>query len=154
MPSGGHARSGPAPDPNALRRDRVSDAATWIHLPATGRSAPPPPWPLAAPTQRERGLWKSEWTRPQALMWEALGQMLEVALFVRAVVVAEGPKATAADRSVVARLMDGLGLTVGGLARNRWIIDSEPERKQVARTDGPDRSGAKARFKTLEGGVA
>jgi len=88
-------------------------------------------------------------------MWEANGQAIEVALYVKAVVVAEGPKATAADRNVVIRLMDGLGLTVGGLARCRWIIDpaTGPSHK-VTPTDDPDRASAKSRFKTLEGGAA
>jgi hypothetical protein len=87
-------------------------------------------------------------------MWEADGQTLEVALFVRAVVVAEGRKATAADRTVVLRHMDGLGLTQGGLAKNRWIIDGRPREQKVKPTDGPDRTSAKSRFKTIEGGAA
>lgn len=88
-------------------------------------------------------------------MWERLDQVLEVALFVRAVVVAEGPKATASDRGVVARLMTDLGLTVGGLAKNRWVIDSPaPEQQKVTRPNDSDRASAKARFKTLEGGAA
>jgi hypothetical protein len=88
-------------------------------------------------------------------MWERDGQALEVALYVRAVVVAEGRKATASDRTVVLRLMDGLGLTQGGLARNRWVIDSEPAPAQkVTRPDDPDRASAKTRFQTLEGGAA
>ena len=153
MPSGGHARSGPAPDPNALRRNRPSDQAAWVHLPATGRDAPPPEWPLARPTKRALALWATEWMRPQALMWESLGQALEVALYVQAVIVAEGPKASAADRGIVLRQMDYLGLTVGGLAKNRWIIAPPPEQKAV-RTDDPARNSAKARFTALEGGAS
>ena len=37
-------RSGPAPDPNALKRDR--DGKQWAKLPAGGRTGAPPPWPL------------------------------------------------------------------------------------------------------------
>ena len=151
MPSGGHARSGPAPDPNALRRDR--DKIEWAHLPTAGRKGDPPPWPLSEASKRELRLWAAEWQRPQALMWEADGQALEVALYVRAVVVAEGPKATAADRGLVLRQMDGLGLTQGGLARNHWIIDSRPAEEQ-ARPNDTDRASAKTRFKTIPGGAA
>lgn len=53
MPRGGaRVNSGPPPDPNALRRDRPSDAAGWTILPAEGRrkangaAAGAPRWPL------------------------------------------------------------------------------------------------------------
>ena len=71
MPRGGaRTVSGPPPDPNALRRDRPSDAAGWVILPADGRPGDPPEWPLLWQTQREYDLWKREWSRPQAVMWE------------------------------------------------------------------------------------
>jgi hypothetical protein len=152
MPSGGaRARSGPPPDPNALRRDR--DKAEWTHLPAAGRTGDPPAWPLDRIRARERVLWASEWQRPQAVIWEARGQALEVALYVRAVVVSEGPKASAPDRNVVLRHMDDLGISSGGLAKNRWIIDGEAQ-QQVTRTDDPDHASTKARFRSIAGGVA
>lgn len=53
VPRGGaRVNSGPAPDPNALRRDRPSDAAGWTTLPAEGRRradgkpSASPRWPL------------------------------------------------------------------------------------------------------------
>lgn len=47
MASGGaRARSGPAKDPDALRRDRKDDAR-WKLLPAEGRKGPTPDWPLS-----------------------------------------------------------------------------------------------------------
>src|SRR5690606_37383206 len=62
MPRGGaRTVSGPPPDPNALRRDRPSDAAGWVILPAEGRPGDPPEWPLLWQTQREYDLWKREW---------------------------------------------------------------------------------------------
>lgn len=150
---GGHARSGPAPDPNALRRDR--DKAEWIHLPAAGRTAEPPPWPLSRPTNRELVLWAEEWRRPQALMWAVNGQDREVAFYVRAMRNAEAPKASVAAQTLVRQFMEGLGLSVPGLRANRWIIDDqEPEQSQVTRPNDPDRASAKARFKTLEGGAS
>lgn len=49
MPRGGaRINSGPPPDPNALRRDRPSDQAGWVTLPAAGRKGRPPEWPLPA----------------------------------------------------------------------------------------------------------
>lgn len=126
MSGGARAHSGPAPDPAALRRDRPSDAASWLHLPAAGRVGAPPPWPLTRPSSRELELWAKEWARPQALMWEANGQVLEVAMFVRTVKDAEKPKGSVASRTLVRQQMETLGLSLPGLARNRWIIDQEP----------------------------
>jgi hypothetical protein len=151
MPQGGaRSRSGPPPDPDALRRDRPSDQAGWIHLPAAGRPGEPPAWPLAKPTTRERTLWAAEWLRPQALMWESLGLVLEVAMYVRNVVAAEKPDASPPMRTLVLRQMDSLGLTVGGLARNRWVIDDVAGAKpEPAREAPPARVSAKERLKLV-----
>jgi hypothetical protein len=51
MVSGGaRVNSGPAPDPNALRRDRERglDKDGWLTLPAGGYTGPIPAWPLLA----------------------------------------------------------------------------------------------------------
>jgi len=151
VPSGGHARSGPPPDPNALRRDR--DRAEWRHLPASGREGPAPDWPLTRASPRETELWTDEWRRPQAIVWEQNHQEREVALYVRALVVAERPKATTSARLLVMRQLDALGLTTAGLRSNRWIIDAEAQ-QQVTRTDDPDHASTKARFRSIAGGVA
>ena len=79
MTSGGHGRSGPPPDPNALRRER--DSSTWTTLPPH-RDGPTPLWPLSRPTKRERDLWDSLWSLPQAVMWERSSQEREVAIYV------------------------------------------------------------------------
>src|SRR4051794_14263470 len=101
MPKGGaRVRSGPPPDPDALRRDRDSDG-DWLVLPVAGRQGDTPAWPLPTATERELKLWADEWRRPQALVWDRNGQHLEVALFVRAVVEAEDPRATTASRTLV-----------------------------------------------------
>jgi hypothetical protein len=151
MPSGGHARSGIPPDPNALRRDR--DKAEWRHLPASGREGPAPKWPLTRPTPREKALWAEEWARPQAIVWDENGQHREVALYVRAFAVAEEAGASVSARLLVMRQLDALGLTTSGLRANRWIIDAGQDQK-VKRSDDPDRAGAKSRFKTIEGGAS
>lgn len=153
MAKGGHARSGPPPDPNALRRDR--DQAEWLDLPAGGRDGDTPAWPLPDQLAGELDLWAKEWRRPQAVAWERNGQELEVALFVRALVVSEGPKASAADRNVVQRKMCDLGLTVPGLRANRWrIVDGAAPKGQV-RPQGPDWQSARDRLKVVkdEGGA-
>lgn len=150
MPSGGaRARSGPPPDPNALRRDR--DKVEWIHL--TARDGVAPPWPLTRPTARERELWERLWQKPQAVMWEAHDLIDEVALYVRTLKAAESPQGRTDERTLAVRLMTSLGINEDGLNRNRWIIDSEPASSGVKRND-PDRARSKARLKLLEDGAA
>jgi hypothetical protein len=148
MPSGGaRARSGPAPDPNALRRDRKDDGE-WRKLPASGRGGDVPEWPLSSASGRELELWELEWRRPQAVVWEENGQELEVALFVRSVVDAEAPRAPSAARTLVRQQMEALGLTVPGLARNRWrIVDDGVSEKP----DRPARKSARDRLKVVPG---
>lgn len=144
MVSGGHARSGPPPDPNALRRQR--DGADWVHLPAAGRTGEAPGWPLSRPSPRELRLWVAEWKRPQAIVWEATGLVLEVALYVRQVATAERRTSTAAERTLVLRQMDSLGLTTGGMARNRWVIDGDSaERDQPGEPQPAAAQSAKER---------
>jgi len=151
MPSGGaRARSGPAPDPNALRRDR--DNAGWTHLPAAGREGDPPAWPLARPSQRELAIWSTEWKRPQAIAWEQAGRELEVALYVRNVVRAEKPKAQASVGTLLMRQMTELGLTLSGIRHNRWVIDDGDEQSSAAVEPAKaSRSSARDRFSVIDG---
>lgn len=151
MASGGaRARSGPPPDPNALRRDR--DQKEWSDLPAEGREGPAPEWPLPEIGRDELALWEREWKRPQAVMWERNGQELEVALYVRAITVAEGAKATAADRNVVQRKMNDLGLTVPGLRANRWRIVSKDDKPAQQPKRGKSRKSARERLRVVKDG--
>lgn len=154
MPSGGaRARSGPPPDPNALRRDR--DAGEWTILPAEGRPGDPPVWPMEEQSGRESDLWEAFWRKPQALVWERLGQEFEVALYVRRLAEAEQPESSVALSTLVRQMADGLGLTTPGLRANRWRIDRPEEA-------APQRSGsapvsiapnsARARLKAVSGG--
>jgi hypothetical protein len=125
MSSGGaRAHSGPPPDPHALRRER--DKAEWAHLPVAGRDAEAPAFPLTRPTIRERELWAEEWRRPQALMWEANGQARQVAMYVRTLAEAEKPRASTQLRNLVKQQEEILGISLTGLARNRWTIDHGP----------------------------
>jgi hypothetical protein len=137
MASGGaRGRSGPPPERNAIRNGRAG--ADWIRLPATGRKGDPPAFPLPRSTKRERDIWAEEWRRPQAIMWEANGQALEVALYVRTLREAEIVKAPASLRTLLVRMQEHLGLSQPGLARNHWIIDTDPvEPPAAGETDAP-----------------
>jgi hypothetical protein len=156
MPRGGHAASGPAPDPNALRRNRPADAATWTTLPAEGRPDDPPEWPLLEPDGREWELWADLWTKPQAIMWEKLGQLYEVAMCVRMLARAEQPKSSIELQKVVRQYLDSLGLSTQGMLRNRWrIAVNEVAEKRATKTvkAAPGRS-MRDRLKAIDGGGA
>lgn len=143
------------PDPNALRRDRPSDQAGWTVLPFEGRQAPPPDWPLLSPNDREIELWLAMWQKPQAVMWERLGQEIEVALFVRKLAEAELPKASVELQKVVRQYLDSLGLSVGGMLRNRWRLTESPAdaaAKAEASAGPKPRSSARSRLKVVDGG--
>lgn len=151
MAKGVHGRSGPAPDPDALRRER--DSGSWITLPAEGRKGRAPKWPLAKQTAREKALWSREWKRPQAVMWERNGQELEVAIYVRSIVAAEKFDAPTNARVLLRQQQEALGLSIPGLARNRWKIAPRAEEKGSTprRTAAPS---SRARFKVVDGGRA
>lgn len=148
---GGHANSGPPPDPNAMRRDRGSDQASWVTLPEDGREGPTPEWPLSRPTAREKAMWAAEWLRPQAVMWERLGLHRSVAIHVRTSRRAEHPKATAALLTAVRQQEEELGISPSGLARRRWVIGVPAAQKRQQATGTEGRS-VRDRLTSIEGG--
>jgi hypothetical protein len=60
-------------------------------------------------------------------MWEANGQAVEVALYVRTLKDAERPKAPVSVRTLVKQQQEALGISLPGLLRNRWIIATTSE---------------------------
>ena len=102
---------GPAPDPNALRRDRKDDVG-WTTLPKCGRLTPAPEWPLLDLTDREWQLWQSLWRKPQAVLWEHTGQFLEVALLVRRLAEVEQAESAVTLGALVQKQMADLLLTI------------------------------------------
>ena len=148
MPSGGHAFSGPPPDPNALRRNRATDMAGWTTLPAEGRTGRPPRWPLEGQSPREKTLWRELWKRPQAIMWERLDQRYEVALFARNLARAETPMASVELQKVVRQYLDSLGLSVAGMLRNRWRL-AEQQQPAAAAAPVTARPSARSRLKVV-----
>ena len=147
---GARARSGPAPDPNALRRER--DAGEWTMLPAEGRAGDPPEWPLAELSSREAELWGQLWRKPQALMWERFGQELEVALYVRRLTEAELMDSRVNLSTLVRQMGDSLGLTTPGMRANRWKVSAEeqPEQRAAGGQRAP-RSSSRSRLKVISG---
>jgi hypothetical protein len=157
MKGGARARSGRAPDPNALRRER--DAGEWTELPMAGREGPAPKWPLTRPSARETGLWTELWLKPQAIMWERLGQQHEVALYVRRFAEAEQRNSPVNLSTLVRQMADSLGLTTPGLRAARWKIvrdktatAANPAANPAADSpDVPARASARDRLKVVGG---
>lgn len=149
---GSRGRAGRIPEPDALRRDRPSDIASWVDLPAH-REGAVPEWPLAAAVTRELDLWAGEWRRPQAVMWERNGQELEVAMYVRSLVDAESHDASVASRTLLKQLQEALGLSIPGMLRNRWRIppDVAPKRK-LAPVHAEDGVSMRDRLRMVSGG--
>jgi hypothetical protein len=156
MPRGGaRAHSGPAPDPNALRRER--DGGDWVTLPESGREGEAPSWPLPVlraklGREREAVVWAEEWARPQAIIWEAQHLERQVADYVRQRVHAERPRSktvTAGDRTLVRQMEYELGISLSGMAKLRWRIGSAaPERSRTEHA--APATSARERFGSLE----
>jgi hypothetical protein len=150
---GARARSGPAPDPTALRRER--DAGEWTILPSGGREGATPDWPLTEQSVREFELWERLWVMPQALMWERFGQELEVALYVRRFSEAELMDSRVNLSTLIRQMADSLGLTTPGMRANRWKIDrpEDAASHEASSSVSPiAANSARARLKAISGG--
>lgn len=121
---GARARSGPPPDPNALRRARANDPA-WTKIPAAGRGKPAPEWPLVEPSERELALWNSWWQLPVAVIWDESDSNYYVAFTVRMFAEAEQPKARTEDRKSLNQMMANLYLTPDSLLRARIVVSHD-----------------------------
>lgn len=153
MASGGaRSRSGPAPDPNALRRDRKSDAAGWTILPSEGRAGDAPEWPLFPKADaREAQVWADLWRKPQAVQWDAMGQVSQVAMYARRFCEAEQPGANHSLSNHVRQLGDDLGMTVTAMLRLRWKIATDETATKRAEKAPAKRTSSRDRLKVVNG---
>jgi hypothetical protein len=152
MASGGaRLRGGPAPDPNALSRDRKSDVGFTV-LPASGRVGDPPLWPLTEASPREAVLWAAFWAKPQAILWERNGQAFEVAMHVRCFAEAEVQQASSAVRTLVRQQADALLLTIPAMhsARVRISVDEVRGKREAAPVAAsPPASSSRSRLRAV-----
>lgn len=129
MPSGGaRLRSGPAPDPNSARSERLGRTNGNLMLPAKGYHGTPPEFPLEETVNfdREIELWHELWTTPQAAAWATMPYLHRtVAMYVRYVVRAEDLDSPANVMTTALRMADTIGLTVSGMVALGWVIDSD-----------------------------
>lgn len=132
MTSGGHARSGPAADPNSARSERRGKDQ-WTELPVS-YSGKVPVFPLEGKTAAEHKLWRVLWRKPQAAVWARLGLTWQVAHYCRTFLAATSQGAPASLTTAVLRQEDTLGISTVGLVALRWRIaeDQVGERRTVA----------------------
>lgn len=172
MASGGaRPRSGPAPDPNALRRERKDDKE-WLTLPSEGFAGDVPSFPLPkipvydiyfedkkrikefdpdateARWDAEVGLWDELWAKPQAFMWDLLGLKFQVAAYVRTYIESVGPDSNAGLKTAAIRMEAELGLSTTGLNALRWRFGSDDLAEKREETAAAPVS-ARDRFKAL-----
>jgi hypothetical protein len=146
MPSGGARRSsGPAPDPNALRRDRKDDAE-WITLPREGFAGDIPAFPLSDALGAETDLWTVLWRKPQGFMWSKLGLEYEVAAYVRAFLESVQAEASAGLKTAVLRMAAEIGLSLPGMHSLRWKFSAD----EVAERRESRPSSVKDRLRAVE----
>jgi len=154
MPKGGaRTRSGPPPDPNALRRDRKSDGE-WLLLPAEGRKGDPPAWPFIDQSDREVDVWSSLWRKPQAVAWERFGLVEQVAMYARRWCEAEVSESSTALGTLVRQLGDSLGLTMPGMHSLRWKIAEDETAGKRSEKSAPARPSSRSRLKVVTADAA
>lgn len=118
------------PDPNALRRNRPADQASWTRLPNTGLQEVPD-WPDVIedkPSMPELALWNQMWRDfPQAHIWKRDRCEIQVAIYVRTALFAASRDARATYLTAVRQQSEHLLLTPLSLRAARCVIDGEIE---------------------------
>ncbi len=133
----------PAPNPHARQpnalRGGARGGAARVQLPAGGRKGDTPEWPLRLAkdeetADREASLWVEVWMYPQAVAWERLKAVREVAMYVRWSVKAEGCDRDAASEA--RQLADRLGLNPKAMRSLGWEIPGDEVADQRDRRTG------------------
>jgi hypothetical protein len=75
-------------------------------------------------------------------------------MYVRRLAEAEKPGAPVAIGTLIRQLSESLGLSVPGLARNKWRIGAPVEQVQAARAAAPPRTSARNRLQVVDGAGA
>lgn len=128
------AGMGPPPKRRSEKRrpNRDSFSKVDLVLPASGRSGPPPDWPLPVPLEAELKIWGELWALPQAVAWERFGWTRAVARYVRDLLEAEERRAPVQLKSEARQHEDRLGLNPLAMLRLRWEIGGTEEAKTEA----------------------
>lgn len=102
---------------------------------------------LAEQERLELSLWTDLWGLPQAVQWERLSWMRDVAQYVRHKVLAELGDLNSAKEA--RQWSDRLGLTPLAMLRLRWEVVADEVAAQRERT-GPAKSAARRRLKVVD----
>ena len=125
----------PAAPKHPSQRVRRNKDLPMNVLPAEGRTGRCPTWPISSPTPDEAKAWKAAWKLPQAVVWEAQHLERIVARYVRVLLAAEEPGASASLLAQAVKLEERLLLTPYHLKQGRYEIaptDAKPEAAPVA----------------------
>lgn len=137
------AGNGPAPSPNARRRN-VRPA--FRRLPLAGRRGDPPAFPLARSTAAERALWAELWASPQACAWEELGWIRTVARYTRIAIMAERRTAHGYVLTEARQLEDRLGLNPRAMRSLGWEITGDAAESTSEASDVVDLDAFRSRL--------
>lgn len=146
---GARNRSGPQPDENSLKSDRIGYSLTA--LPSEGYAGDVPDFLLPLASARELEVWAHAWSMPQACAWSMQSwRWMAVATWVRYAVRMEDPEASAALANVTIRYADQIGMTPAGLKENGWKIAADEIREKAStKTVRPKTTSARDRFKVV-----
>ena len=136
--------SGPAPDPNALRRNRKDDTASWRTLPPTGLQGDIPSWPaeIERASVKELALWTRLWReQPQAHIWRSHHLDIQVATYVRTALFAAQSGVAATYLTAVRQQAEGLLLTPAALRSSRYKVTGDEPDAAPANPDRPATTG-------------
>lgn len=157
--------SGPPPKESVRRRNQ--DRPNTVLLPAAGREAPAPLWPLKVSKEEdvaeaERQVWEELWHLPQAVQWATTGYRRLLARYTRLLVRAEYdddlPRAQECRH-----LEDRLGLNPLAMRRLFWVVDGQAldltspptvPTRGVTKSSEDRRSRVEASLTVLPGGRA
>jgi hypothetical protein len=89
----------------------------WAH------SVKVPVFPLDEQSGFEARLWADLWVKPQAVMWDRLGLVVQVAAYARAFAESVLPDASAGLKTAVLRMETELGISTSGMLQNGWVIE-------------------------------
>jgi hypothetical protein len=127
MPRGGHARSGPAHDPQSGRSESRGLTSVAV-LPATGYQGKLPGLNryLPKPTRQHREVWERLWRTPQACVWiKEPWRHPVVAELARLEVMTLDPEGCAVGIwQAIRQRRDDLGLSTAGRRLEGWEIPS------------------------------
>jgi hypothetical protein len=156
MPRGGsRVGSGRTPEVGSLREAARLEGGLTRTLPRV-RSGSAPAWPLSKPKPRELVVWRRQWKKPQAIVWEEQGLEDQVAFYVRTYVEGEDFGVAATRRTLLLQQENVLLLNPAALLKAGYRISTNAVQSAAAKSAtsaGPRRSAvpsSRGRLRAVE----